>query len=1354
MEKQFVLNRLGLLNFWYYPNQTFDLSDGHLLLRGTNGAGKSVTMQSLMPVLLDGNTEASRLDSFGSRDRKMKDYLLGEKDVSGKDEAIGYLWTEFKIADQYLTIGIGMHGRRSADNLKRWYFVIEDNRRINLDFSLLTNETETSATPLSQKQLRNRLMSGGRVYDKPADYAKFVQKHIFGFSSAEDFEDTIKLLIQLRNPKLNKSFTPDDLENILSDSLPSLTDDNVQASAQTLNQIEQTNNNILNSKLQAKALQPLLKAQKKYRRDKLAYLSQQSAERTQTFKRWNNEYARLEKELQSIRDQQKECDEKAQNLVTQAKSLSAKRDTLRNNEGFDLVDQEKKLTDEKSSYQKQMTNKKRELDKNEANIEAYRARLDEITEQKHQLEQQLAELKSRMLTLAQKSSFEFQHQTILEQSLDFQQWKQQANEQSNHFDEAIELFRQSQRQKRDVDELDQELDNENHRMDELEKDQKDWKNQYSDELFNLKQTFVDYRQSLSFEVSQDVIGTVQTKLDDIYTEDVPDFSVAIQELTKRFVDEKSRLQIKIAQINSQLSQTAQAISDLRDQQEEIRNQQYPVPERTERRSSKRADITDAVPLYQLLEFNDNVSSDMQNAIEGALLESGVLDGLVSQSGDIVVGDETLIPDPLLMQATLQDYLHADVDQDSPITESQVENILSSIAVDDSSPDVKTIVTPDGKFKVGIISGQSDPEYAALFIGATAQKRYREQKIAEIELEIEGLQTNIQTYEDELHKTERQSQLVSDDQKRMPSDKDLNQLNYQLKQISDRIDQQLKTIERVTTKLNQAQSKMQRTTLKINQVTSKDKMEKTAEAYQFAKKAINDYIDAIGELSNISNNINNQAQRYSDTKVSIDQQTEGLKNITEDIQTLNQRITRLTASINSVIEKQKLAGDLNKIRQSLVETEDQIQQNGRDQDENRKLMTTIAGKLATTQQDLNNATDKLQFEEPFSKLINETFDQELAREIDQNNELDLEQLKLELAQANTVTTDVLQNDSKQLSQKFTTQSDQLREYNPKLNSRTTLKIPEWISALKDHQSQVDVWKMNLNTHVEATVELRGSDESVNKLDTELTQQIEINKEAMSQNEEELFRVIIFDSLGNIIRNRINKARDWVDKTNSVLQRQENNSNLKLSIKWTIKPSDDISDADNKKGVELLLKDPNSLNDADLKQIKNFLNSKIQNRRDEYDDADKTIQMTTILREALDYRQWFQFRLFYTQVGNTKKQLTRAVFNKFSGGEKAITMYTPLFVAMSARYDNAADSAPKIITLDEAFAGIDESNISQLFKTIHQLNFNYIMNSQQLQAEYETVPSLNTYLLLRPKGKNGNVVTTIKTHWNGKTKEEQV
>ncbi len=94
-----------------------------MLLRGSNGSGKSVTMQSFIPLLLDGNMRPERLDPFGSRARKMENYLLEEND--DRDERTGYLYMEFKRlgSEEYLTLGLGIRARKNK-KLESWYFCI------------------------------------------------------------------------------------------------------------------------------------------------------------------------------------------------------------------------------------------------------------------------------------------------------------------------------------------------------------------------------------------------------------------------------------------------------------------------------------------------------------------------------------------------------------------------------------------------------------------------------------------------------------------------------------------------------------------------------------------------------------------------------------------------------------------------------------------------------------------------------------------------------------------------------------------------------------------------------------------------------------------------------------------------------------------------------------------------------------------------------------------------------------------------------------------------------------------------------------------------------------------------------
>lgn len=78
----------------------------------------------------------------------------------------------------------------------------------------------------------------------------------------------------------------------------------------------------------------------------------------------------------------------------------------------------------------------------------------------------------------------------------------------------------------------------------------------------------------------------------------------------------------------------------------------------------------------------------------------------------------------------------------------------------------------------------------------------------------------------------------------------------------------------------------------------------------------------------------------------------------------------------------------------------------------------------------------------------------------------------------------------------------------------------------------------------------------------------------------------------------------------------------------------------------------------------------------------------------------------------------------------------------------EDAPKMISLDEAFAGVDEMNIRDMFRLIVEFEFNFMINSQILWGDYDTVPALAIYQLIRPE--NARFVSVIRYLWNGKKK----
>ena len=377
--KQWIVNRVGLLNFWYYQNQIFEFSDGRMLLRGTNGSGKSLTMQSLFPVLLDGDTRAGRLDSFGSQDRKMLDYLLGEKGVSERDEGTGYLFLEVKRIDreEYLTVGIGMYAKRGG-TLKKWFFTIENNQRIGIDFELYEEPRKNEIIPNTKRKLTNRLVGIGRVFETQRAYKLFVNERIFGFEDIEQFEELIELLINLRNPKLSRDFKPSVIYKILHDSLPKLKDDELLTLSKTIEQLDGHRDRLEDLGNEIKDLKQFTKLYGRFKQEhngqiagkwfalkqEVEHLTSENQKKQRTIQR---EERMLEKTKQTIDDHQSQ-------LIALNQSILE----LNQHEGMNLVQRGQELQEQLDMLQTQFA-------KNSKRVEQKQERM---IEQKKQLEEQ------------------------------------------------------------------------------------------------------------------------------------------------------------------------------------------------------------------------------------------------------------------------------------------------------------------------------------------------------------------------------------------------------------------------------------------------------------------------------------------------------------------------------------------------------------------------------------------------------------------------------------------------------------------------------------------------------------------------------------------------------------------------------------------------------------------------------------------------------------------------------------------------------------------------------------------------------------------------------------------------------
>lgn len=127
----------------------------------------------------------------------------------------------------------------------------------------------------------------------------------------------------------------------------------------------------------------------------------------------------------------------------------------------------------------------------------------------------------------------------------------------------------------------------------------------------------------------------------------------------------------------------------------------------------------------------------------------------------------------------------------------------------------------------------------------------------------------------------------------------------------------------------------------------------------------------------------------------------------------------------------------------------------------------------------------------------------------------------------------------------------------------------------------------------------------------------------------------------------------------------------------------------------------------------------------------------LTVALDYRTWHEFGVERHQHGRWVPATGPA-----SGGERVLAVSVPLFAAASAHYASAGSPyAPRLVTLDEAFAGVDDDSRAKCLGLLHAFDLDVVMTSEREWACYPQVPGIAIAQLSRID----EVAAVLVTRW---------
>ncbi len=1395
MANKWQAHRAGILNYWYYDEAEFEFAGGRLMLRGSNGSGKSVTMQSLVTVLLDGVTRANRLDSFGSQSRKIEDYLLGEKELSEYEERTGYLFLEYKreASEQYVTTGIGLHARRGNGRVDFWGFVLQDGLRVGHNFELyrLGKNPETGKEerlPLTRRELETAIGTHGRVVTGQRDYMALVNQQVFGFQDIRKYEELMKLLIQLRSPKLSRDFKPTVIYEILEAALPTLSDDELRPLSETLENMQRTKLSLEQLQREKEAFDRLCAAYDGYNTALLAERGLAVQKYREIRERLARETKQGEAALKAAGEELDEAVASQQRLAAEYESLEAEREALQENEAYKTAERQQQARTELAGQQLMLdkrTRKCQEQRQKELSLLSQREADDRRADEQERL---AADIMAELRDLAAEA--DFQADAALQREFDLQAedyleqlqlWQKQSQDYGRELSarrREIAAFEQrcaeAVRQEHALGEADQ-------RLDALRQEQQKLRQMFEQMREELLRAFYEWHATwqeampLTEEQEMRVSSLLRSLCEDC---DSTDVGLALDEI---YGQQQESLSGELGRLEAKLKELAEEVALEQSELERLRSAkeaELPLaPPYAEARERLREASVPFLSFYEATEFREELDMATRERLETALMDAGVLQSVILRDNEAAAalpedayGSVLQAGETVLLAPSLLDYLQpAQLPPECGLSQERVAEVLGSIIVSEdgklSQAGGSNLVLDisSGAYAVGPLWGQTAPREQALYIGRQARMAYRRQQIAELEAHLAGLQEEQANRLAVKQKLQEKRQRLAEARREFPSCQELMEAFQDVQAKDSFIGQQQELVRQLDGKLKELRLKLAACRQALQQRCGASVLPLTQSAYEEAEKAMQEYRPQLVRLESCVTGCRHARQTAARIAEDIEElrlemaEASGERTETE---MAVQKLRQLLEALSRQLEQMDAAG----VEKRVAEVVARLSALPRERDAAVRRAAAAEARQTRLKEELISLGARSQL---YQGLLS-GWQRLLAAELERGfvfsgqeapTEAQLQALCREW-QAKSAEGEGLARAYKHMTNQFYNEQSLLADYRMQLeNIGDETEAPSqaegpWEELSLEQYDQFQAAWRELRAQGERAIiriEMDGRRETPYAQRAWLVKHIAEQQNLLSEQDKRIYKEIIMNSIGRAISDRIYAAEDWIRKMNGLMQKSDTSSALKFRLEWKPLRGETDDELDAAELVELLHADPETLRQEDMQRLVQHFQTRIERARmvSEGEERDsESFQMA--VRELLDYRHWFRFQLFYDKGEQIKRrELTDRAFFSFSGGEKAMAMYVPLFSAAYSRYMDAAPDAPCLITLDEAFAGVDEQNMRDMFRLVEAMGFNYIMNSQAIWGDYDVVPELNIYELLRPL--NANYVTLYGTHWNGERRE---
>ena len=1350
--------RAGIINLWDYYDEEFLFADGRLALRGHNGSGKTKALEVLFPFILDGSLDARRLDPFSGENRTMKANLL----YRGQDAEHGYVWMEFTRANETVTLVIGLSVHKNMDRPRPAFYVTD--KRVGVDFGLLSADSR----PLTAKQLTTILGREASHGDKRGAYQDAVDARLFGLGR-ERYAQLMDLLLALRRPLLAKDLDPAKVSETLTAGLSPVDEELVTQAARDFENLAAVQKQYDDLAAADAAIRAFLDQYVAYLRVHVKHELGQISARTETAVQRLTAIGAATAEVARADAEERRHRAAADDARGRAETCQARLSALRDRDAY-------KNHEQLVRRREQLARDQRGLAEEQARLAKARGTVDDLAGEAAEVD---ARLSGTGHTIAR-------HARTLAEAADGSGISRDGEPADTGDDLRTTAAARAARRRDDIarvrDHLAQVRDAERDRAGaetQLGKARQAADNHqaaHQEATGRLDASRRDLAEALASWAGRwtgdepyavvtagqaEALSTAAGRAGEPGTEGLAElFGALTAPLGQALAVRRDRLTSRdddLRQATGQLERERQTVAGERDD----------GPPASDQRLSDRAEQPGA-PLWQLADFRPDLDGHTAAAIEGALYGAGLLTAWIH-------------PDPALTRAAVaaaeaDGYLVAlppaarpggrtlaDVlvpEQQDMVPRPLVQAVLESIALTEelswaqAPPSVLTI-SEKAQFGYGPHAG-ARPKPAPEFIGATNRAERRRARLADLDRRLGELARQ----HDELA---AQSRLVEDaaanlDRARaqLPSTAPvtdaltrLNDAAARLAAARERLDEANTALDEKIAELDAGQRRLRRAAAERDMPAAADLVDATERAVADFERAADHLARARAEAADLSADLRGRRARIGRLSADNEDAAERLAEKQAAYATAHEELSVLERASGTAYHQ---------IVAEIAETDGTFRAARSAQKATADAATAEHDALITARRDLDLGRDTLT--DAFTELFTQAGLFAPYTHGDLRPLLGVTQAmpwptatawpSADYACAQAIGTgtepaDVVRN---VLPDGVTALLDAYADAT-RGGRAVTIGVREgaiermW-TAYREFENALktgeDGYQPDLTGNAPFVVEVDTSEgrRSAAAFARQIAEDVQSQGVLLEERERTVLEDSLLTALAQQIHARVLAAKDLVAAMDADTRSKPMSSGMAIGISWVRAEHR----TDQQAAVSRLLDtDATYLGPDGLADLRALLRAMIRAHRAAY--ARDTYR--EVLAAVLDYRSWHAFELQLLSPGSPAQRLTRKKHSEMSGGEKSAAIHLPLFAAANALYSSSKPTCPRLVALDEAFAGIDDRFKPELLGLTVKFDLDLFMTGHDLWVSYPTVPLLAHYDMRHDKAVHA--VSSYLVLWDG-------